>query len=132
MTKTVTLTSMLREMAQKSLSPTAKQLSAKLDTKLSMRQCYVLHQIATGGTLDEFTPHARHDLRHRGLVESYPCPLRTRSLNGKVKTLYRLTEAGEAAHAEILSKFTPIVDRINLNAYVEASVPTAHSDTLKS
>ena len=112
-TKPITLTAMLHELARDIYTPTARAMSAKLSIPISTRQCLVLHLVATDGEIHEGMKSSRYNLVKGGFMYQTPCPLRTRSTNGNVKQVYRMTDKGEAIYAEMLAKFTPVLDRIN-------------------
>lgn len=88
-------------------------MAAKLTRRLTIRQCYAIHCIATSDHMSEDTRSSRRTMVRDGYLYHVDCPARTRALNGHVKKVYRLTDQGEQIYAEMLAKFQPVVDRIN-------------------
>lgn len=111
--KRTTIGAMLKSLMNNESLSASKQLSSKLSVKLSMRQCFALHCIVTGDHITEETRSSRQLLVRGGYLYHLDCPARTRALNGKVKKIYRLTDRGEQIYAEMVSKFQPVVDRVN-------------------
>jgi hypothetical protein len=109
----ITLRLFLRELARDIYSVTSKRVASKLSHKLTTRQCYVLHAYAVGEEIAEEYRPSRQNLVKLGFMYQFPCPNGTRGLNKQIRMVFRLTDLGEAAHAEIVEKLTPIVDRCN-------------------
>jgi len=111
----LTLEKVLREIAKDIYSPTAKRMSGMLSDALNMKKCLVLHLVAIGHSFTDSNIKAvMYHLVKAGYVYSAQCPNKTRhAVTGQIKVIYRLTDKGEAIHADIVQKFTPVVDRMN-------------------
>lgn len=109
----ITIETLLETLARDKYGETAKKLCNKLSYKnLNAGHCLVIARIKNGlNPVETEYLSARNSLARMEYVHGTNSFERGR--NNKFIKLYRLTEKGEAAHAEIIEKFTPVVARVN-------------------
>ena len=116
----ITIESMLRDQASNVYSPTATALRNKLESRLTVGQSLVIILCAKEANVntDDFKS-ARSALLKSGHI--YGAPGTVMAPNRKILKIYRLTDKGEAEHAEILAAYGPLVERINKSREATAS-----------
>lgn len=108
----LTIETMLRELIGDIYSKTSCALRRRLESNLNVMQCLTIHLAGTDRSPNgsEYQS-ARNSLMKHGYL--YHVEGDQKGRNGKKILIYRLTDKGEAAHAEMQTKFQPIVDRTN-------------------
>jgi hypothetical protein len=109
----ITLQSFLRELSRDISSESSRKASRKLSIRLTTLQCLVLVTTDNATEPCRDWQSCRQNLMKTGFLYYVPCPNGTRGANNQIKRIYRLTDKGEEAVAEIKRVFDPIVERIN-------------------